>query len=575
MSKLIYRKLLGFITVLVIISSSLDVSANIPELGPDLPFIPSEPVRVVQNQTDDSTDAVNLIKDEALNRSQVMKTLSYLTEAIGPRLTNSPAAKEANEWTRDTLSAWGLQNAHLESWGPFGRGWTLKKFSAQVVEPQAIPLIAYPKAWSPGTNGAITAEVVFLNAKDETELQKYKGKLKGAIVLTSQPRDIKIGFDAVGRRQTEKDLLGLADEPQPLSEERFRPTAEQKAVNTWTLRKEQFCTAEGAAVIVESSRPGENNIGDAGTIYVQNANVPQPYYEYPFDRRRIFPWEVKAPKILPQLAVATEQYNRMIRQIEYGKNLKMTVELAVEFQEKDLMPFNTIAEIPGTDLKDEIVLIGAHLDSWHGGTGATDNGTGVAVVMEAMRIIQTLKLQPRRTIRIALWTGEEQGLRGSRSYVTQHLAAPGDGSIAALMETIRANALPSNLNTKPDYEKFSGYLNLDTGTGKIRGVYLQGNEAMRPIFRQWLMPFKDSGATTLSAANIEGSDHLPFDAIGLPAFQFIQDQIEYRTRTWHTNQDLFDRVLPDDLKHNATVLAVFAYNAATRNEKLPRKAATR
>lgn len=518
-----------------------------------------------------SDNPVERIKDEALNRSQVMKTLSYLTEAIGPRLTNSPAMRQANEWTRDTLASWGLRNARLEPWGPFGRGWTLKRFSAQVVEPQAIPLIAYPKAWSPGMEGILTAEVIYFDAKDEAELEKFKGKLKGAIVLMNRPREIKIGFDPTGRRQTDKELLGMADESQPVPAKRFHPSAEQRAAGEWTARKERFCTEEGAALLIESSRAGDGGIGDAGTIFVQAANVPQPYYEYPFDRNRLWAWETKLPKILPQIVVAAEQYNRMIRQIEFGKKLKMSVELAVEFQDKDLTAYNTIAEIPGTDLKDEIVLFGAHLDSWHSGTGATDNAAGVAAAMEVMRIIQALKLQPRRTIRIALWTGEEQGLRGSRSYVVQHLAAPGDGSIAALMETIRDNELPAKLNAKSEYEKFSAYFNLDTGTGKIRGVYLQGNEAARPIFRQWLTSFKEMGATTISAANNDGSDNLPFDAVGLPSFQFIQDQIEYRTRTWHTNQDLFDRVLPDDLKHNAAVMTAFVYNAAMSNEKLPRK----
>jgi carboxypeptidase Q len=279
-----------------------------------------------------------------------------------------------------------------------------------------------------------------------------------------------------------------------------------------------------------------------------------------------------APKIIPQVVVAAEHYNRIVRMIQQGQKVKMAVNLTVEFQDKDLMSYNTVAEIPGSDLKDEVVMLGGHMDSWHAGTGATDNGAGVAVGMEAVRILQALKLQPRRTIRIALWSGEEQGLLGSRHYVMQHFATLGDGTLDAFRFGNSGQGDPPKLNPKPDYEKFSAYFNLDNGTGKVRGVYMQGNEAVRPLFRRWLIPFRDMGAATLSISNTGGTDHLSFDAIGLPGFQFIQDEIEYETRTHHSNQDLFDRIQADDMKQAATVMAAFIYNTAMLDEKLPRKA---
>jgi carboxypeptidase Q len=537
------------------------------------------PISSLAQQTSSSTpatapnDPIQRIKDEGMNRSQVMQTLSYLTDVIGPRLTASPGMRRANEWTRDQLTKWGLQNAHLEAWGPFGRGWTLKRFSAQVIEPQAIPLIAYPKAWSPGTNGELTADVVYVNAKDEAELQNFKGKLKGAIVLTSLTREVKARFEAPATRRDDKDLLTLADAPEPRPGQRRQMTAEQRAAQQFQSRKYQFFQDEGAALLVDPSR-----LGDGGTIFVQSATVPQPMPAEPSgpNSRTIGPYDKRAPKILPQMVVSIEHYNRIVRMIQAGEKVRMAVNLAVEWQDSDPMGYNTVAEIPGSDLKNEIVMLGGHMDSWHSGTGATDNGAGVAVGMEAVRIIQALGLKPRRTIRIALWSGEEQGLLGSKAYVAEHFGK---------METpaTAANSMGGNGNgngaaapvpvlvKKPDYEKFSGYFNLDNGTGKIRGVYLQGNESIRPLFRQWLMPFADMDAKTLSISNTGGTDHLSFDAIGLPGFQFIQDEIEYDTRTHHSNQDVFDRIQGDDMKQAATIMAAFVYNAAMMDGKLPRK----
>jgi carboxypeptidase Q len=554
-----------FAVLLLICSFLLPVFA----LGQQPSAVPAQtpaPSTAQGAQAPDPNDPIARIKDEGMKRSQVMQTLGYLTDVIGPRLTASPGMMRANEWTRDRLKSWGLVNAQLEAWGPFGRGWTLKRFSAQITEPQAIPLIAYPKAWSPGTGGPLTAEVVYLDAKDEAGLEKYRGKLRGAIVLISGPREIKASFEPLGDRLTEKDLLRLADAPDPAATPRrpFQQTPQQRDAARLAALKLKFATDEGAALLVDTSR------GDGGTIFVGSASVPQPFLENPFDTRRLQPWDKSAPKMAPQLVVSSEQYNRMLRMLGQGVALKMNVDLQVEYQDKDPMGYNTVAEIPGTDLKDEVVMIGAHLDSWHAGTGATDNASGVAVAMEAVRILKALNLGPRRTIRVALWSGEEQGLLGSRAYVAQHFGLLGDGTrAAAVAALIDGKTLP--VTPKADYEKFQAYFNLDNGTGRIRGVYLQGNEAVRPIFRRWLAPFRDMGASTLSIANTGGTDHQSFDAIGLPGFQFIQDEIEYSTRTHHSNQDVYDRIQAEDMMQAATIMAAFIYNAAMMNERLPRK----
>lgn len=543
----------------------------------------------VEVQQSDSNDPIVRIKDEGMNRSQVMQTLSYLSDVIGPRLTASPGMKRANNWTRETLEKWGMQNAHLEAWGPFGRGWSLKRFSAQVVDPLNIPLIAYPKAWSPATKGAITGDVVYLDAKTEADLEKYKGKLKGAIVLTQSPRELKARFAPLGTRQDEKSLLALADAIPPASGRGaggggggggFRMTPEQRATLNFNTRKIMFAQDEGAAVLVDGSRAG-----DGGTIFVQQATVPTiiPEVQPATPAPRVNAYDKIAPKILPQIVVANEHYNRIVRMLQAGENVKMEVNIGVEWQDADPMGYNTVAEIPGSDpqLKDEIVMLGGHMDSWHAGTGATDNGAGVAVAMEAMRIIQTLGLKPKRTIRIGLWTGEEEGLLGSAAYVKQHFGTidPGNSGVVPPGTPNSQPAAPGKLTTLPEYDKFDAYFNLDNGTGKIRGVYMQGNEAVRPIFRQWLMSFRDRpgenlwGANTLSISNTGGTDHLSFDRIGLPGFQFIQDEIEYDTRTHHSNMDVFDRIQADDMKQAATIMATFVYQTAMRDEKIPRKPA--
>ncbi|HEX8557197.1 MAG TPA: M20/M25/M40 family metallo-hydrolase [Pyrinomonadaceae bacterium] len=560
-------------------------------------------------------DAVERIKEEATRRSQVMQTLQHLTDRIGPRLTGSPALRRANEWTRDKLAEWGLQNAKLEPWGPFGRGWTLKRFSAEAVEPLAFPLLAYPRAWSPGLDAPLTADLVAVEARNEEELQKYRGQLRGKMVLAGAERESRPRFEPPATRLTEKQLLELADAPDPALLPRRAPrqtSPEAAAAARFSDLRTRFYYEEGVALLVGSS-PG----GDGGTLqFVQSASVPQPS-DTPFDKRKL-PWDVDAPKLIPQIALSNDHYNRLSRMLRQGERVRLSVNLEVEFDDSDRMSYNTVAEIPGTDLKDEVVMLGAHLDSWHTATGATDNAAGVAIMMEAVRILKALGLQPRRTVRVALWGGEEQGLLGSRFYVREHFgplpaptpspagATPPDAAAAAVArQTGRtprkrdareaAAGAPAASPTpaapsptpaapaaaarfKPEHEKLAVYFNADSGAGAIRGVYLQGNEALRATFRRWLLPFAQFKvgqttytASTVTAANSGGSDFLAFDAVGLNGIDFLQDDLEYPTRTWHSNQDTYDRAVPEDLMQAAAVVAAFVYNAAVMDGRLPRK----
>jgi carboxypeptidase Q len=505
------------------------------------------------------TVMVNKIKDEGLNRSQIMETLSWLTDVYGPRLGWSPEYKQAAEWARAQLEKWGLENAHLEKFGPVGRGWTLRRLSANVTEPRAYPLIAYAKAWSPGTKGTVRGPVVHLTATTDEELAAYKGKLKGAVVLMMPPRTLEAMWQAPATRYSDSQLLEMANAG--IQTPTFRATPDSAArarfmqQQAFNARKLQFIIDEGAVAQFEIAFKG-----DGGTVFVQGATVPFPPETPQANRFSAYSPEAEKTRMIPQLVLTPEHYNRMVRQLEKGQRVRVELNLEVEFTKAD-STYNIIAEIPGTDLKDEIVMVGGHFDSWHAGTGATDNATGSSVAMEAMRILKALSVQPRRTIRIGLWGSEEQGLVGSRAYVAKHLGERGGTRFAPAGPVM----------TKPGHEKFSVYFNNDNGTGKVRGVYLQGNDAARPIFRSWLAPFAAMDASTLTLQNTGGTDHLAFDAVGLPGFQFIQDEIEYSPRTHHSNMDVYDRVQPDDVKQAAVIMAAFAYHAAMRDELFPRK----
>ena len=540
------------------------------------------------------TIMINKIKDEGLKKSQVMDILSVLSDVYGPRLAGSPDYKDAATWASQKLASWGMQNVHFEKSGPVAKGWALKRFYMTAIQPKGFPITAFPKAWTPGIKGSVTADVVFLNAKNEAELEGYKGKLKGKIVLISAVRDIAAHFEAEGRRLTDAELLKMANaglpeagggrrgqfgqmtpatrdsmmramvkQSMPDADEATiaKVVAERTEAQTIGPKKLEFCQKEGALVVLDAGR------GDGGTLFVASATVPQPAGT-PFNER-ISAYDAKAPQIVPQVTVAAEQYNRLARMIEDGQKVKVEMALDVAWTPAD-SSFNVIAEIPGTDLKDQVVMLGGHLDSWHGGTGATDDGTGVAATMEAVRILQSLGIKPRRTIRVGLWAAEEEGLIGSSSYVGQHFGerVGGGGGMAAMM-----GGGGGELRLKPEHEKFSVYFNHDNGSGKFRGIYLQGNEATRPIFRAWLAPFASLGATTITLQNTGGTDHQSFDRVGLPGFQFIQDPLEYETRTHHSTADVLERVQADDMKQAATIMAAFAYNAAMRDEMFPRKPA--
>lgn len=507
-----------------------------------------------QQQEVIDTAMVSKIKDEGLNRSQVMKVLSMLTDIHGPRLTNSPGYKKAADYAKSTLESWGVQNVHFDVWEEdFGRGWQLKKFSLQALSPVYVPLIAYPKAWTPGIKGTIQAEAIYLDIKTEDDLSKYKGKLKGKIVLFSLPTPVKPGFKPDATRLTDSTLLQMSNAgvSESFGGRRFQAPSEPQRL---AYLKWDLCQKEGALAVIEASPA--TRLED-GTLLVSGATVPYPA-ETPFSKR-LSSYKADAPKILPQVVVAAEHYNRMVRQIQNGMPVKLELTLETEFT-PSAPGYNVIGEIPGTDLKDEVVMIGAHLDSWHSGTGTTDNGAGSAVMMEAMRILKALDVNPRRTIRIGLWGGEEQGLIGSKSYVKRTFGERLDKSFPY-----------DSLQLKPGAEKFSVYFNMDNGTGKFRGVYMQGNENVRPVFRAWLKPFNKMGASTVTLQNTGGTDHLSFDAIGLPGFQFIQDPVEYFTRTHHTSMDVYDKAVEPDLKQNATMIAAFAWLAANRAELMPRK----
>ncbi len=552
------------------------------------------------------------LRDEGTNRSQINEIFTYLTDVVGPRLTASPGARRANEWTRDKLASWGLTNAHLEPWGPFGRGWSVKRFSAQVIDPQCIPLIAWPKAWSHGSEWPIVGDLVYLDARSEADLEAYKGKLKGCVVLVSAPRDIAFRFEPSPVRLTDAELLRMANaepaarraprRPPPGDFRRPSPTnapaARPQAGNRGDVRppstnapapprrrpsfgfssmdKLRFAVHEGAAATVSISTSDEFGalmVGSATPVYPQGAEPERPSFGGGS------PWATNAPAGPPQIVLAAEHYNRLVSMIRNGEKPKVALEVQTQFHDQDLMCYNTIAEIPGTDRHREIVMLGAHIDSAPGGTGATDNAAGVAVCMEAVRLIRSLELPPRRTIRIGIWTGEEQGLHGSRAYVTRHfgyytnrnddgvLRSPRDGGRQRSDSRAADNR---KLVRQREYNRFSAYFNLDNGAGRIRGIYLQGNEALRPVFRQWLGPLRELGAETVTVSNTHGTDHLSFDAIGLPGFQFIQDPVEY-FRSYHTTMDVRPRAPVKDLEQAAVVMATFVYQTAMMDEKLPRK----
>jgi hypothetical protein len=501
------------------------------------------------------------IRFEGLTHSHVMEYASALMDGIGPRLTGSPNLKHANEWTRDTLAAMGCSNAHLEDWGEFGMGWQQLNTWTRMSSPDTAVFITQAAPWSPSSNGTISGQAISMEVKKEEDLEKYKGKLAGKVVLLGEMREVKPVDKPLFEREEEKDLAKIVEHPLTPEPEYFTP----ELMKTIELRQKvsQFLASEHALAVILPSRDGRNNGGSGGTIFVDSSRG---LGWFSYQRDHIQP--------VPVVIAAIENYGRVYRLLK--ANVPVTIELNVDtkFTGDHEHGFDTIAEIPGTDpkLKDEVVMVGGHLDSWASATGATDNGAGTVVAMEVMRILNTLQVKPRRTIRIGLWTGEEQGLFGSIGYVKQHFGfvplstAPDQ---VKLPEWLRKPAGPIEL--KPDQQKISAYFNVDNGTGKILGVYLQENVAEAPIFTQWIEPLKDLGVTAISMRNTEGTDHESFDAVGIPGFQFIQDKLDYGSRTHHSNMDTYERLQAGDLAQDATVEAIFVYNTAMRDQMLPRK----
>jgi len=480
-------------------------------------------------------DAVGRIKAEGLQRSQVMDLTWALTDQYGPRLTNSPQIRAAAKWATDTLASWGLSNVREEAWGPFGRGWVNEHFSAQVIEPSVSPLLAYPRAWTPGTSGPVTAEVVLAVVNNEQDMAKFRGKLAGKIVLILDAVDVPLPGDRPGFRLTPQDLANLEAEPVRGGRGRGNRQAGPPPDPDIRLKRMTFYQSEG---VVAALIPG-NGRGERGVVLTDTYELTR---------------MPGSPAVVPQLHVSTEHYNRLVRLVERNVPVKVAIDMRNRFLDDTLDAFNVIAEIPGTDKAEEVVMLGAHFDSETAGTGATDNAAGSAAMMEAMRILKTTGVRLRRTVRLALWTGEEQGLLGSASYVTAQFAD---------VETMQL---------KPGHGRLSAYFNMDNGAGAIRGVYLQGNEAVRPIFDAWLAPLRSLGATTLAIRSVGATDHASFDRVGLPGFQFIQDRLEYGALSHHSNMDVFERVQAEDMMKNAVIIASFAYHAANREERLPRKA---
>jgi carboxypeptidase Q len=502
---------------------------------------------VVRTQDAGKLDYTTLgkIRDEGLNRSQALDHVSWLSDVYGPRLQGSPAMRQAAEWVEKRLTGWGLANVHQEKW-PFGRGWALLRFSANMIEPQVQPLIGVPRSWTPGTNAVVTAEVVRVDIHSDADFEKYRGKLAGKIVLTQPAREVKMLEGTVVQRWNDALLkeamtmpIPAPQPPEPLPQ---RPTLAD--------RIQQFFVDEHVVAALDRGSdaylvPGDNQMSwrtqrtDGGTIFPSAPGSRDP---------------VNPGTIVPSVTLAVEHYNRMIRILDKGIPVKVELDVRTQFfDETEPNGFNVLADLPGTDPSGEFVLLGAHLDGVGTGTGATDNAAGVAVMMEAMRILKAVGAKPRRTIRLGLWGGEEEGLLGSKAYVQAHLADP------------------KSMVLKPEHQKISAYYNIDNGTGRIHGVWMQGNLAVVPVFEEWIMPLRDFEVTTLTPQSVRGSDYLSFDDVGIPAFQFMQDRLEYNSRTHHSNMDVVDRVQREDLVQMSVVVASFAYNTAMREEKLPRK----
>jgi carboxypeptidase Q len=520
-----------------------------------------------QDKTKD-LEVIGQIKQEAFDKSQVMDTLSFLSDAYGPRLTASPQFDEAAKWAMDRLKSYGVENVHEEEWGPFGRSWSIENYTIDMLTPRYSHLVAAPLAWSSPTDGPVTGELIFaplpgreynltkLTARIEEFEKKWRGKLKGKIVLISELPHEEPSAKPLFERYTAAELAEFAKAPEPQVKKKIdwntfeMPESEAERRNLFRSLPESAMDA-----LFEKLDDQRNKVNaflkDEGALAVLRTDARA--YDGKLAAEQVGSPKSSVRSGPPTFVVIDEQYSRMTRLLE--KNIPVTVRLDLKVKDsgKDEMAHNIVGEIPGSSKPDEVVMIGAHFDSWHTGTGATDNGAGSAAMIEAMRILKAAKLPLKRTVRIGLWSGEEQGLFGSKAYVAKHLADV------------------KSMQTTPEYEKFDAYLNLDNGSGRIRGVYLQGNDAARPLFEKWLAPFADMGASSISPQNTGGTDHLSFDAVGLPGFQFIQDPLDYGTVTHHSDVDMYSHAIPADLMQASAIIATLVYDIANDDAKFPCK----
>ena len=490
------------------------------------------------------------IRGEAMTQSQAMDTHWWLSEAFGPRATGTPGYTAAAEWAMKKFNEWGLKNVHIERF-PFGQGWSIDRFSAHLLTPSPAPLIGMPRWYSPSTKGTVTSDVVHVKAANESDLAKYKGQLAGKIVIVQPARAVRMLEDRIVLRMNESDWSEAMKLPEPKPASAPAPAPSGPTPQQFAQIVQRFLVAEGAAVVLDRGSDGDLSAGgsdlswqtqrvDGGTIFPGNGGSRDP----------------KAPQQVPSATLAVEHYNRLVRMLEHGQPVRMEINIQTTFHpETDPQgnAFNIIAEIPGSDLAHEVVIMGAHFDTYPYATGATDNTTGSAAMIEAVRVIQKLGLKPRRTIRLALWAAEEQGLLGSREYVARHFLDP------------------KTKTPKPGHENVAGYFNLDNGTGRILGIWGQGNAGAMKNFEQWGVALKDLGWKNVSPRSVSQTDHGSFDEAGIPGFQFVQERLEYNSRTHHSNMDTFDHVQQDDVIQQGAVAAVFAWNAANAPEKLPRK----
>lgn len=491
------------------------------------------------------TMALNKIADEGFNHGEVVETAAYLADRIGGRLTNSPAMRTAESWTQGKLKEWGLKNVHAEGF-LFGRGWWIESAHVRMVAPRPLELRSIPVAWTPATNGSLTAPVIVAPIRTEKDFDTWKGKLAGKIVLVTwpePPRDtVQPPFERFSDAQVRK--LDTYEEPT------FDPEVLQKRLERLMLRRKMdgFLAQEGAVAWAQMSRTEGRIVHGEGYSY-----------------------QVGATPKLPGVELGAEDYRRLARLAKAGE-VRLEIDSRVHFEDADYNAYNIFAELPGRESRAGFVMAGAHLDSWVAGDGAADNGAGSAIVLESARILASVGVQPRRTIRFVLWSGEEQGLLGSGAYIAQHLAkrpAPSDPAIAALGPYFGIDTYP--VQTLPGYKELVGYFNVDNGSGKFRGIYAEGNFAVLPIFREWLAPFESLGAASVVAEPTGSTDHELMSRIGLPAFQFIQDPLDYESRVHHTDLDTFDHLRPDDLRQASVILATVLLDAANSEAPLPGK----